>query len=152
MDRCFDGGTRAEVDPPLDRSYDGSGGSTSTTGAPVKPSVAEESGRVAVLEAELRGLRERQATQGTIEQAKGMLMAYYGVPAETAFAILTRWSQRSNIKLRVVAAGFVAAASQPTQQPMGGLQDVLATFTVHPSEACSSDHHEEGPTEAIIST
>lgn len=146
MDRCFDGGTGVEADPPLDRSSDNSSWSTSTTGAQSEPSAAEASRRVAILEAELRGLTERLTTQGTIEQAKGMLMAYYGVPADTAFAILMRWSQRSNTKLRDVAAGFVAAASQPTPHPLSSLQDILAAFTAHPSETDPSNQDEADPT------
>lgn len=146
MDRCFDGMTMDEVGPPLDRSADNISGSSRRTDADSEPDGPDPSRRVAVLEAEIRGLKERQITQGTIEQAKGMLMAYYGVGADTAFALLTRWSQQSNTKLRDVAAGFVAAASQPTSHPLSSLRDTLATLAAHPSEVPFLKPDEAGPT------
>jgi ANTAR domain len=40
------------------------------------------------LAAELAGLRRRLQTQPLIEQSKGLLMGYYGIDADSAFALL----------------------------------------------------------------
>jgi ANTAR domain len=82
---------------------------------------------VAALREELRGLQQRQLTQATIEQAKGMLMGYYGISADTAFTVLTRWSQSSNTKVRDIAAAFVAAGAQPSSEPFGAVRAALRT-------------------------
>jgi hypothetical protein len=47
-------------------------------------------------------------SRDTIGQAKGILMARQGISADEAFEVLRRASQRSNRKLRDVAADVVA--------------------------------------------
>jgi PAS domain S-box-containing protein len=49
------------------------------------------------------------AARAQIEQAKGVLMAAYGVSADRAFDILVWRSQETNIKVRDLAAHFLAA-------------------------------------------
>lgn len=49
------------------------------------------------------------AARAEIDQAKGLLMAAYGISAERAFDILVWRSQETNIKVREVAQRFVAA-------------------------------------------
>jgi PAS domain S-box-containing protein len=53
-------------------------------------------------------------TRAAIEQAKGMLMAIYGIDAQAAFDLLKWRSQESNVKLRPlaeqIAADFVGVA------------------------------------------
>ena len=71
---------------------------------------------------EVNGLRRRLLTQPAIEQAKGVLIGFYGIDADTAFAVLVRWSQHSNTKLHVLAAGLGAAAGQSSGQPHAGLR------------------------------
>jgi PAS domain S-box-containing protein len=56
-------------------------------------------------------LAEIAETRAVIEQAKGVLMAVYGVTADRAFEILAWRSQLTNVKLREVASRFVAAIS-----------------------------------------
>ena len=46
--------------------------------------------------------------RAVINQAIGMLMLRYGIDADLAFKLLTRLSQESNIKLRVIAERAVA--------------------------------------------
>jgi hypothetical protein len=58
---------------------------------------------VAALLAENEGLRQRLASQPVIEQAKGMLMGYYGISSDSAFQLLCRWSKNTNTKLRRIA-------------------------------------------------
>nr|CRL80923.1 response regulatory protein [Mycolicibacter nonchromogenicus] len=48
-------------------------------------------------------------SRAVIEQAKGVLMVAYGISAERAFDILVWRSQETNIKVRDVAARFLAA-------------------------------------------
>jgi hypothetical protein len=71
-------------------------------------------------------LRRLAASLPVIEQAKGVLMAYYGCDAEAAFAILRRWSSTRNVKLRTVAAAVVCAATRPSSEPFGALRRFLA--------------------------
>ncbi len=54
-------------------------------------------------------LPELLATRAAIEQAKGALMAVYGVTAEQAFAVLEWRSQETNTKLRTLAERLVDA-------------------------------------------
>jgi hypothetical protein len=62
---------------------------------------------------ELADLQQKLATLPVIEQSKGLLMAHYGIDADTAFAILRRWSSHTNLKLRVISRLLVDAASEP---------------------------------------
>lgn len=55
------------------------------------------------------GLREAMRSRATIEQAKGIVMAQHGCSPDEAFEILTRASQRANVKLREVAERVVQA-------------------------------------------
>lgn len=52
-------------------------------------------------------------TRAVIDQAIGVLMTRRGVPADQAFAELSRWSQNTNIKLRDIAAQLVKNPRQP---------------------------------------
>ncbi len=63
--------------------------------------------RVLALEQELDQLRQALASRAPIEQAKGILMYCYGLDADQAFAVLVRWSQTVNVKLRDVATAVV---------------------------------------------
>lgn len=51
------------------------------------------------------------ASRAQIEQAKGVLMAVYGISAERAFDILVWRSQETNIRVRDLAARFLTAVS-----------------------------------------
>jgi PAS domain S-box-containing protein len=54
-------------------------------------------------------LSEVSAARAQIEQAKGVLMAAYGISAAHAFDILAWRSQETNVKVRDLAAHFLAA-------------------------------------------
>jgi hypothetical protein len=62
-------------------------------------------------------LKQAMNSRPVIEQAKGILMAARGVSEDEAFALLTERSQHQNLKLRDVAARFVAEAliAQPSR-------------------------------------
>ncbi len=49
------------------------------------------------------------ASRAEIEQAKGVLMAMYGIDADRAFDVLTWRSQETNVKVRDLAAHLMAA-------------------------------------------
>ena len=55
------------------------------------------------------GVSEAAQSRAVIEQAKGVLMVAYGISAERAFDILVWRSQETNIKVRDLAARFLAA-------------------------------------------
>jgi ANTAR domain len=61
-----------------------------------------------LLTAQLAAISENRAV---IEQAKGVLMATYGITANRAFEILTWRSQETNLKVRELALRFMAAVS-----------------------------------------
>ena len=90
-------------------------------------SVVEDllSGDVRDLQGEVAQLREALTNRATIDQAKGMLMARYGVDADTAFQILKRWSSVSNIQLRIVAEALVdiGVNGLPTRHISPGVED-----------------------------
>ena len=83
-----------------DRMHDGRGVTTGTTGfyVDVTESLNSEIGDVLSAVADARA---------QIEQAKGVLMAAYGITAEHAFEILVWRSQSTNLKLRDFAARFL---------------------------------------------
>ncbi|MEJ5945767.1 GAF and ANTAR domain-containing protein [Pseudokineococcus basanitobsidens] len=62
-------------------------------------------------------MQRAMASRAVIEQAKGVLVAALGVDPEEAFAELSRRSQRSNTKLRDVAAELVAMAQRRSAAP-----------------------------------
>ena len=63
-----------------------------------------------VLRLENEQLREALESRAVIEQAKGALVLRYGIPPERAFAVLRRWSQDRNIKLRTIADALIAVS------------------------------------------
>jgi PAS domain S-box-containing protein len=54
-------------------------------------------------------IKEVVKSRATIEQAKGILMAAYGIDADRAFDILTWRSQLTHVKVKTVAAQFLGA-------------------------------------------
>ncbi|HEY0449628.1 MAG TPA: GAF and ANTAR domain-containing protein [Actinophytocola sp.] len=60
-------------------------------------------------------LRAALVSRGPIDQAKGALMALYGVDAERAFAQLVHRSQHRNLKVAEVARQVLAAIGQPRE-------------------------------------
>jgi PAS domain S-box-containing protein len=64
-----------------------------------------------------------------IEQAKGVLMATYGISAERAFDILVWRSQETNLKLRDVASRFLdAVASKVSPETQSQVDQALLTL------------------------
>jgi GAF domain-containing protein len=67
-------------------------------------------------------LRTAMASRAVIDQAKGIIMARDRCTADDAFAALTRLSQRTHVKLRLVAERVVADAQAggPSRNGHGG--------------------------------
>ena len=66
-------------------------------------------------------------SRALIEQAKGVLIAAYGMSADDAFAILRQRSQDSNTKVRDIAAELVAALSGGSAKLRTRVDDLLRT-------------------------
>jgi len=62
---------------------------------------------------DLTQLRTAMTSRAAIEQAKGILMERHKIKEDEAFSILTHASQRSNTKLRDVAADLVRTGTLP---------------------------------------
>lgn len=58
-------------------------------------------------------LTEAIAARHHIGMAQGVLMSRYGLTADQAFAILRRHSQRSNVKIRIIAEQVLQTCSVP---------------------------------------
>lgn len=56
-------------------------------------------------------------SRATIEQAKGVLMAAYGIDADRAFQILTWRSQTTQVKVKTVASRFLQALMRQGLSP-----------------------------------
>ena len=65
---------------------------------------------------EVQDLRAALRTRPAIDQAKGILMAQHGCTPDEAFDMLSEASQRSNQKLRDLAAGIVDSAHENPSQ------------------------------------
>ncbi len=72
-------------------------------------------------------VRRSAESRGTIEQAKGILMATLGLGPDEAFAVLKRSSQNANIKLRDLAQTLVSTL---TEMRAAGLDSIKAVEEV----------------------
>lgn len=79
------------------------------------------------------------ASRALIEQVKGALMLTYSLDADTAFALLRRYSQLMNVKVRDVARDFVRAMAgsgfpdgtrQTWDRLVAGRADLSTTYEV----------------------
>lgn len=69
------------------------------------------------------------ASRASIEQAKGVLMATYGISEQRAFDILVWRSQESNLKVRDVAARFLQAiAGKASPDTLSHVDHALLTL------------------------
>ncbi len=74
-------------------------------------------------------LSQVAASRARIEQAKGVLMATYGISEERAFDILVWRSQESNLKLRDLAARFLQAiAGKASPDTLSHVDQALLTL------------------------
>jgi AmiR/NasT family two-component response regulator len=75
-------------------------------------------GEAAELREELTQMRHALESRAMIEQAKGIAMERYGLPAKVAWSWLVRTSQNRNVKVRYLAEELVNSVSQiaPTER------------------------------------
>ncbi|WP_395571519.1 ANTAR domain-containing protein [Streptomyces sp. BK79] len=93
---------------------------------PDAPSPAP-SERLHVLQEEVEQLRHALVSRPVIDQATGVLMALHGCTSEEAWHILREASQRSNTKLRAVAAAVTASAGSDGPPPPAEVRSALRT-------------------------
>jgi GAF domain-containing protein len=62
-------------------------------------------------------LAESVEARTVIGRAQGLLMERFAIDADQAFAVLRRYSQDNNVKLRIVADGLVSTRRLPTRSP-----------------------------------
>src|SRR3954451_62575 len=89
------------------------------TGQPVDAEWVWTLAEQASMAQDLADMRQRLATLPVIEQSKGLLMGHYGIDADTAFALLRRWSSHTNLKLRDISRMLVDAATTPADPTTG---------------------------------
>ncbi len=82
-----------------------------------------------------RSIATARASQEEVDQARGMLMAVYGIDADAAFQVLRCHSQHANVKLRDVANALVAAAPTPAGDPAGGMRRRVERV-LYPESGC----------------
>lgn len=86
---------------------------------------AERAEQLDVLRVEIEQLRHAIDSRPVIDQARGILMATHGCTPEQAWHVLREASQRSNTKLREVAAAVTASAAPHGPPPPEGLRTAL---------------------------
>ncbi|WP_345668954.1 ANTAR domain-containing response regulator [Streptomyces similanensis] len=99
---------------------------------------AERAERLGQLQQEVAQLRQAIASRPVIDQARGILMAAHACTPQQAWDILREASQRTNTKLRSVAARVVASARPDGPPPPDALRHAL-------SEAAARTTAEEDP-------
>lgn len=83
--------------------------------------VASDPSREQLLD-EVQHLRAVLADSTVVEQAKGVLMAVYGVPAEAALELLRCYSRAQRLNVRVLASRVISVAHRrPTGMQMNAL-------------------------------
>ena len=101
---------------------------------------------LAALLAENEGLRQRLASQPVIEQAKGILMGYYGIDTDTAFQLLCHWSQDTNTKLRRIAELLTESAAHPAGSRPAPHEIVKQVLPSRHPQRRGVVHHGRSPT------
>ncbi|MGX4692383.1 ANTAR domain-containing response regulator [Streptomyces sp. JNUCC 63] len=102
---------------------------------PVASAVAlERSERLLQLQVEVEQLRRAIASRPVIDQARGILMAVHACTPEQAWDILRETSQRSNTKLRTVAAAVTEGARSGGSPPPAEIRTALRTAIAHSSD------------------
>jgi hypothetical protein len=91
--------------------------SRSRLAATREESASSRSDRQQLHDSAFARLQARLESLPVIEQAKGVLMAQAGCDPEKAFDILRRASQRTNVKVRDLAADVVDRASKGGARP-----------------------------------
>jgi hypothetical protein len=81
---------------------------------------------------ENENLRRKLQTLPVIEQAKGILMGRYQIPADDAFEMLRRRSQDTNTKLHLVAQTIISHRCQGAATDRPSRRDPDKAAAAHP--------------------
>ncbi len=101
-----------------------------------------------------RAVAEVVANRAMIEQAKGALSLAYGFDGEAAFALLRWWSNRRNVKVKVLAerllteAGTGAASTPELRVAVDGV--LASTSRPDPSMDARSDAPPDAPPDSVV--
>ncbi|MET8243092.1 ANTAR domain-containing protein [Streptomyces sp. NPDC005202] len=99
---------------------------------PVASAVAlERAEQLLLLQKEVEQLRQAIASRPVIDQARGILIATRACTSQQAWDILREASQRSNTKLRRVAAAVTAGAQPDGPPPPEEIRTALRTAVAH---------------------
>jgi hypothetical protein len=92
-------------------------------------------------------VRRSAESRGTIEQAKGLIMATLTIDPDEAFALLKRSSQNANIKLRELAQLLLVTFDELRREGLGAVQAVervLGPVAPQSPPALSETHSTNG--------
>lgn len=95
---------------------------------------------IAVLRRENDRLRQTIESRAVIEQAKGALILRYGLDDCAAFAVLSRWSQNSNVKLHTIADTLINVVCRRTPDRPGD-RELAAWLEAQVHEPVSALEH-----------
>jgi hypothetical protein len=133
--------TRVSHSPPRSVPLDPSApnGTNSANGA--ANGAADRAEReIAVLRRENDRLRQTIESRAVIEQAKGALILRYGLDDGAAFAVLSRWSQNSNVKLHTIADTLINVVCRRTPDRPGD-RELAAWLEAQVHEPVSALEH-----------
>ena len=95
---------------------------------------------ITVLRRENDRLRAMIESRAVIEQAKGALILRYGLDDGAAFAVLSRWSQNSNVKLHTIADTLINVVCRRTPDRPGD-RELAAWLEAQVHEPVSALEH-----------
>jgi hypothetical protein len=95
---------------------------------------------IEVLRRENDRLRQTIESRAVIEQAKGALILRYGLDDCAAFAVLSRWSQNSNVKLHTIADTLINVVCRRTPDRPGD-RELAAWLEAQVHEPVSALEH-----------
>jgi AmiR/NasT family two-component response regulator len=116
-----------------------------STGLPPSGNYASPDTSAVRAEEELQVLHQQVAhlhaallSRGAIDQAKGILIARYGISPDRAFDVLVRWSQHRNIKVRIIAETLVTITQSGSPAPAA--DPILGSWLHKQVTRPASDH------------
>jgi len=140
--------TRVSHSPPRSVPLDPDARSGSSTANGTTNGIANGTNRnasraereIAVLRRENDRLRQTIESRAVIEQAKGALILRYGLDDAAAFAVLSRWSQNSNVKLHTIADTLINVVCRRTPDRPGD-RELAAWLEAQVHEPVSALEH-----------
>ncbi len=141
--------TRVSHSPPRSVPLDSSvpdatnsanGAANGAANGPASGAADRAAREIAVLRRENDRLRQTIESRAVIEQAKGALILRYGLDDGAAFAVLSRWSQNSNVKLHTIADTLINVVCRRTPDRPGD-RELAAWLEAQVHEPVSALEH-----------